>query len=548
MRNGDVATLSEVYRETADAAWTAKTRAMAVEVMGASKAADFTNSEAWGAVATHLHAAQEAGMDPAELLSRAVNQRGFGGAQDPAAVLAWRLEQQIEAARAIIDNTDRRPLGNLTDKHLEQLAERARAAQTQPTVQDPQWVSHPYALVPSAQLAEAKASAEAENLALHPELWDSTTSLHLGWVARTMGAEQERRAGLSPEQTTVEQIARGERPRTDTGVSIGEAITAEQQVRAVAAKTLAPAPVADGRRVSEDLAPTPLITDPQVPVQYREQLERLRTRLEERVMVHGAELAEAAPEWTAALGPVPAKPTKAAEWHQAAAEVEAYRNRYNVPAHETALIPKAHQQDPVAAALIQRATALHKHSALTTAAPQTPDQVRQTVDEAHVAERVRTTPAPAQEAVETLRATRAEAADPLPAPQAREAAVTEAATAPVAEETRRVLTREELIAHVMAQHRAQTQQATPTTDAAAPHEPASSTPEPQKKESPVSENAQNDATRRQFTSGVERKQADAIKRYKAARRTEQKSHRQDDNAAATRRAADAIRREGGRSL
>ncbi|WP_053004859.1 MobF family relaxase [Kocuria sp. SM24M-10] len=548
MRNGDVATLGEVYRETADAAWTAKTRAMAVDVMGADKAADFTGTEAWGAVATHLHTAQQAGMDPAELLNRAVHQRGFGGAEDPAAVLAWRLEQQIEAAQRVLDNADRRPLGNLTDEHLEQLAQRAGAAQHPPQVEDPGWTSHPYALVPSTQLAAAKASAEAENLALPPELWDSTTSLHLDWVTRTIGAEQERRAGLSPEQTAVEQIARGERTRTDTGVSIREAITAEQQVRAVAAKTPPPAPVADGRRVSEDLAPTPLITDRQVPAQYREQLERLRTRLEERVMVRGAELAENRPEWTTALGPVPAKPTKVAEWHQVAAEVEAYRNRYNVPAHETALIPQAHQQDPVAAALVARATALHKHSALTTAVPQTPEQVRQAADEAHAAERVRTTPAPAQEAVETLRATRAEAADPLPAPQAREAAITAAATTPVAEDTRRVLTREELIAHVVAQHRAQTQQATPTTDAAAPHEPASPTPERQKKESDVPENAQNDSTRRQFTSGVERKQAEAIKRYKAAQRIEQKSHRQEDSAAATRRAADSIRRDGGRSL
>ncbi|MEV7652095.1 hypothetical protein AB0P22_11770, partial [Kocuria marina] len=543
MRNGDVATLGEVYRETADAAWTAKTRAMAVDVMGADKAADFTTTEAWGAVATHLHTAQQAGMDPAELLNRAVNQRGFGGVEDPAAVLAWRLEQQIETAQRVIDNTDRRPLGNLTDEHLEQLAQRTTAAQNAPTVEDPGWTSHPYALVPSDQLAAAKASAEAENLALPPELWESTTSLHLDWITRTMGAEQERRAGLSPEQAAVEQIARGERIRTDTGVSIGEAIAAEQQVRAVVAKTPAPAPVADGRRVSEDLAPTALITDQQVPVQYREQLERLRTRLEERVMVRGAELAEAAPEWTAALGPVPAKPTKAAEWHQVAAEVEAYRNRYNVPAHETALIPQAHQQDPVAAALVARATALHKHSALTTAAPQTPDQVRQTVDEAHVAERVRTTPAPAQETVEALRATRAEASDPLPAPQAREAAVTAAATAPAVEEPRRVQTTEELIARAVARHRAQTQPASP-----APGTSSSDAPVPQKKEPIVSENAQNDAARKQNKTELERSQAEVIKRFKAANRTEQKSNRQEDHAAATRRAADSMRRDGGHSL
>ncbi|WP_162008296.1 hypothetical protein, partial [Xylella fastidiosa] len=91
----------------------------------------------------------------------------------------------------------------------------------------------------------------AENLALPPEMWDSTTAAHLDWTARTMGAEQERRAGLPPEQTAIEQIARGERTRTDVHVSIGEAIAAEQQVRTVAAKIPAPAPVADGRRVSE---------------------------------------------------------------------------------------------------------------------------------------------------------------------------------------------------------------------------------------------------------------------------------------------------------
>ncbi|MGQ1799122.1 MobF family relaxase [Kocuria oceani] len=548
MRNGDVATLAQVYRETVDAAWTAKTRTMAVEVMGAQKAVEFTGTEAWGAVATHLHTAQEQGMDPAVLLSRAVNQRSFGDAADPAAVLAWRLEHQIEAAQRVIDNTDRRPLGNLTDEHLERLAERTRASQKLPAIEDPDWTAHPYAWMPSAQLAEVKANAEAENLALPPEQWESTTAVHLDWTARTMGAEQDRRASLSPAQAAVEQIARGERARTDTDVSIGEAITAEQQVRAVAAKTPAPAPVEDGRRVSEDLAPTALMSDPQVPHPYQEQLERLRTRLEDRIAVRGAELAEARPEWTAALGPVPANPAKAAEWHQVAAEVEAYRNRYNIGTHETALIPQAHQENPMAAALVARATALHKHSALTSAAPQAPEQVRQAVDEAHVAERVRTIPAEAQEVVETLRASRAEAADPLPAPQAREAAVTEAATTPAVEEPRRGLTTEELIAHAVAQHRAQTQQATPTTDAAAPHEPASPTPAAQQKESAVPENAQNDSTRRQHTSGIERKQAELAKRYAATRRPEQEARRQESRASSARRAADSARRDGGRSL
>ena len=64
----------------------------------------------------------------------------------------------------------------------------------------------------------------------------------------------------------------------------------------------------------------------------------------------------------------------------------------------------------------------------------------------------------------------------------------------------------------------------------------------------MSENAQNDSSRKQFKTDLERSQADVIKRFKAANRTEQKSVRQEDRAAATRHAADSIRRDGGRSL
>ena len=99
----------------------------------------------------------------------------------------------------------------------------------------------------------------------------------------------------------------------------------------------------------------------------------------------------------------------------------------------------------------------------------------------------------------------------------------------------------------MAQHRAQTQQAAPTTDAAASHEPASPTPEPQKKESPVSENSEQP---RNQTSGPawHAQHAQVAKRIKAANRTEQKASRQEDQATATRRAAESAQRDSGRSL
>ena len=48
-----------------------------------------------------------------------------------------------------------------------------------------------------------------------------------------------------------------------------------------------------------------------------------------------------------------------------AADIQAYRRTYNIPDSETDLAPKDHQARPVVQELTARATALHKHSALT---------------------------------------------------------------------------------------------------------------------------------------------------------------------------------------
>jgi hypothetical protein len=125
LRTGDVATLAGVYNEVEKAAWEAKTRTIAAFVMGPRTAAQFTSHEAWGAVATHLCAAEAQGLDPAALLAQAAgvsrdstghgnarntadtgHLRGFDGAQDPAAVLAYRLEQRIDAAHSFLANVD----------------------------------------------------------------------------------------------------------------------------------------------------------------------------------------------------------------------------------------------------------------------------------------------------------------------------------------------------------------------------------------------------------------------------------------------------------
>lgn len=539
-RVGDVATMAGVYRETADAAWVAKTKTMAAEVLGASRAVEFTQEDAWGAVATHLRVAQDQGLDPAVLLERAVNERGFGSAESPAAVLAWRLERQITTAQEIVTNAGERPLGNVSDEHLGRLAERTQAARHRGSIEDPQWSQRLFALMASEKLRATHEKLQAEILALEPELWTSRQAAKMEWMEQAMRGEIQRREHLSPNQAAVEQTVRRERTRSDANVSIAEAIATEQSVREVLAKTSTPVTDGDRAGVSEDLAPTPLIVDTQVPAPYREELARLRARMGERIEVRGAELAESRPEWLAALGPVPAKPAKAAEWRQVAAEVEAYRNQYNIPHHETKLIPKSHRDDPAAAALIARATALHKHSELTFKAPQTAEQIRQTADEAHVAERVRTTPTPAQETIEKLRETRAHAADPLPATQAQAAAVTQAATADTGQQPQTI---QEAIAAAVARHRAQTQPAPAPADA-----PAPTTPAPETKEPTVAENTQTNSSAPQRNSSIERKQAELAKRYAATRKPEQENRRQDSKTASARRAADRSQRDGGRSL
>lgn len=79
---------------------------------------------------------------------------------------------------------------------------------------------------------------------------------------------------------------------------------------------------------------------------------------------------------------MPGKDAKATEWHCIAAETEPYRNRYNIGGQETALIPKQYRNDPTAQRLIERSTALHKHSEFITVTPRTATQTQQGADEA----------------------------------------------------------------------------------------------------------------------------------------------------------------------
>ncbi|MHA7284501.1 MobF family relaxase [Arthrobacter sp. TMS2-4] len=599
VRTGDVATLAGVYTEVEAAAWTAKTRGIAAEVMGSEAAVAFTSHESWGAVAAHLRRAENEGLDASKILAQAYRERGFAGADDASAVLAFRVENRIETAQQVRANTGHRPLGALTDDHLDRLAQQAgkqargtdagqfrRMPGEAPTDAgldaglDGEWVARPFALLHTIRLTETRDNAVERLQSLDPTASISAATRKEQWMVKTMTLELERRQDLSLTQTVIERTARGEDPRSVHQVTIAEAIHQERQLRDAGIPTtstpastelVSTSTTTDTSRavfgrsaVSEDIAPSVLLQDARVPKEYREELDRLRAHLGQRVSVRGAQLAEEQPAWASALGPMPAKVSKAAEWHSIAAETEAYRNRYNIGTHETALIPKQYQDDPAAQRLIARATALHKHSALTQVPPRSSAQVQQTADEAAITDRMSANQAAARRAIERLQAERATASDPLPASQQREARIvdalqsTEAAPAavqpvamPEAQPTRSAL-EEAAIARAIARHRAGAGNAagtTPSDASGSGSEATGQSTSPQKKETPMTQEkggVAEDAARKKDRS---QRQAELIQSRKATaaeRQAREATIAKNDSTAAKRRAEQT--KNSGRSL
>ncbi|WP_394252931.1 MobF family relaxase [Arthrobacter pityocampae] len=570
VRTGDVATLAGVYNEVENAAWEAKTRTIAAEVIGPRTAVQFTSHEAWGAVATHLRAAEAQGLDPAALLAQAAgvtrdstgrgqhadtgHLRGFDGAQDPAAVLAYRLEQRIDAAHTLLANADHRPLGAVSDEHLARLANQAtkHAAGTElprrspgEVPMDTRWAARPFALMRTDKLTDAHTDALQRMRAVDPTQPVDATTRKAQWTVQAMTVELERRQDLSPTQAAIERTARGEDTRTVHQVTIGEAIRYEQQLRSVAlpqastASNTSTRPAAAGT-VSNDLAPSMLLRDELVPASYRTELDRLRTHLEQRVMVRGAQLAEEKPAWTNALGPVPGKEAKAAEWHRIAAETEAYRTQYNIGTHETTLIPKQYRDDPTAQRLTERATALHKHSELTTATPRTATQIQQAADEAAIVDRMTTEQAAARRVIDRLRAERAAASDPLPAPQQREARIVDAVQSD--DRPKQSESMAAAIARAVARHRAPTD----GTEHAV-SEPATDLKK-QSSNEPTNGETKDAARAPERTSGWSTRQVEVIRRRReAAASSAPRRKASKEASAAARHAQESQGRDEGRT-
>ena len=308
-------------------------------------------SPAWPALAHDMGEAYRNGVDPAALVERAYSRRPLEAseqgaeAKDYAAVMQWRVEKIGVDAQKVHERAER-PLSYLSDEHLARLVDQA-AQRTQPMadrleLSDPWWFTNPYAMVPSEELMAMRSRTFK---ALQANENDGSLYDRIKENLGDMDAEvQRRRWEISGDQRELEQIIRGERPRSGHNFTLHKILSEEQRVR-------------------QHLIPTIDLPETKRPEQIQNGISghtldrfwenhphlhntRLGTILHSRsreigqlAQVRGAQLAAEKPEWVKQLGDVPANKKLARHWYRVAAETEALRDKYNIAPSDPEAVP-----------------------------------------------------------------------------------------------------------------------------------------------------------------------------------------------------------------
>ena len=319
---------------------------------GAADAKAVLASPAWPALAHDMGEAYRNGVDPAALVERAYSYRPLEAsdqgaeARDYAAVMQWRVEKlNVDAQK--VHETAERPLSYLSDEHLARLVDQA-AQRTQPMadrleLSDPWWFTNPYAMVKSDELMAMRSRTVR---ALNATEGDTTGAYqqikeNLG----DMDAEiTRRRWEVSGDQRELEQIIRGERPRSGHNFTLHKVLSEEQRVRQHLIpsidlpETKRPEQIQNG--ISGHTLDRFWENHPHLHNTRLGTILRSRSReIGQLAQVRGAQLAAEKPEWVKQLGEVPANKKLARHWHRVAAEVEALRDKYNVASSEPEAVP-----------------------------------------------------------------------------------------------------------------------------------------------------------------------------------------------------------------
>ncbi|MGP4994853.1 MobF family relaxase [Glutamicibacter ardleyensis] len=375
----DLNGLGEIYRDLADQARNARFEQIFRTVVGNRAADPFIDDPAWGAVTRHLQTAETQGIKLEALLADAYHQREFTDADQPAAVLAWRMEPLIEN-RAETLASEHRPLREVSTGHLEELERRATAQaeilvvpyrETATQLATNEGISpYPHRLyghLTDDALASRVKDTNDDLLRQIPSDPENNEKL-LSWSLDKLREEQQRREDMPELLRQAEILDRGHELHSTAASTVLERISRELELRELEQPNLQPAH--SRNELGEWYAPSAELHDLRTPDAWKQQLAGYRHVLDIEHQRVGAGLAQNPPVWLESLGPVPGRSDRADQWRRVAAEVAAYRRTYNIADSEPALLPKTHlKKSEVAQDLRNRAAALHKHSELTTRAP-----------------------------------------------------------------------------------------------------------------------------------------------------------------------------------
>lgn len=318
---------------------------------GAADAKAVLASPAWPALAHDMGEAYRNGVDPAALVERAYSYRPLEAsdqgaeAKDYAAVMQWRVEQIGVDAQKVHEAAER-PLSYLSDEHLARLVDQA-AQRTQPMadrleISDAWWFTNPYALVKTDELMAMRSRTFK---ALQANENDAGLYMKIKENLGDMDAEvQRRRWEVSGDQRELEQIIRGERPRSGHNFTLHKVLSEEQRVRQhlIPAidlpETKSPEQIQNG--VSGHTLDRFWENHPHLHNTRLGTILRSRSReIGQLAQVRGAQLAAENPEWVKQLGDVPANKKLARHWYRVATETEALRDKYNVASSEPEAVP-----------------------------------------------------------------------------------------------------------------------------------------------------------------------------------------------------------------
>ncbi|MFC8660587.1 MobF family relaxase [Streptomyces sp. NPDC057199] len=345
----------------------------------------FIAADAWEVAERSLRAAEVEGWDLGRLIHVVFDERDFADAEDPAAVLAWRIDYRVESGRKAAERAARRetepgrsrPLKTLSTEQLQRLVELAEqhrrtaleellradaavASQPRPVVANglphPSWPDRVHGHLTRAQLAAAIAQVRARiRSAEHEgdhETERAATAEHAllrreQQLRRAMPARErmredwQREPGLGAGHTGRQPVAATRAERTAN--LHGQEAARERLKRAqlIAAKIRAeqrlrdelphgPAPVLDNSGHLPDwIAPSAAVRDMDTPEGWRQHLVERRFMLSDRLGQMGLALAESPPTWTRVLGPVPVAGTDLREqWERTAAVADVWRIRH----------------------------------------------------------------------------------------------------------------------------------------------------------------------------------------------------------------------------